>query len=90
MKLFRLGVASLLMMGGMASILPVFAADVVRLEVIITPSTIKTHEFTDVTIKALDADGKVVTNYGQNNDGDIMMYLEEYGNKQESPDFILP
>ncbi len=51
---------------------------------------IKTHEFTDVTIKALDADGKVVTNYGQNNDGDIMMYLEEYGNKQESPDFILP
>lgn len=90
MKMFRLGVTSLLALGCIVSVSSVFAADVVRLEVTVTPSTIKTHEFADVTIKALDADGKVVTNYGQNNDGDIMMYLDEYGNKQENPDFILP
>lgn len=73
----------------MALAFPVFA-EVARLEVTVTPSTVKVNEFADVTIKALDADGKVVTNYGQNNDGDIMMYLDEYGNKQEHPDFVLP
>lgn len=68
---------------------PAFA-QVVRLDVTINPSTIKVNEFADVTIKAVDASGEVVTTYGQHNDGDIMMYIEEYGNRQEHPDFVLP
>lgn len=86
MKSFRLGILTLI---ASASILPVFA-EVARLEVTVTPSSFKVNEFVDVTIKALDADGKVVTNYGQNNDGDIMMYIDQYGNKQEHQDFVLP
>jgi hypothetical protein len=66
-------------------------AQVVRLDVTVNPSTIKVNEFADVTIRAIDSAGNVVTTYGNNNDGDILMYIEEYGsNAMNNPDFILP
>jgi hypothetical protein len=66
-------------------------AQVVRLDVTVNPSTIKVNEFADVTIRAIDSAGNVVKTYGQNNDGDILMYIDEYGsNKLDNPDFVLP
>ena len=67
------------MFGGM-----VFA-EPVRFDVSVNPNPFKVSEFTDVTVKAIDANGNVDPTY---TDGDIWIEIE--GLDYTDPDVVLP